>query len=132
MPALEWLAQDVGKHFEIKVDFASAGKERSFDGETRLTIFRMVQEALRNVWKHSGASEAQIKVEFSDDKTTFTVTDNGKGFVVPERVENLAPAGKLGLVGMQERAQLIGARLQVQSQTGKGTSVTIELPNLVG
>ena len=132
LPALEWLAQDVGKHFEIKVDFASAGKERSFDGETRLTIFRMVQEALRNVWKHSGASEAQIKVEFSDDKTTFTVTDNGKGFVVPERVENLAPAGKLGLVGMQERAQLIGARLQVQSQTGKGTSVTIELPNLVG
>ncbi len=132
LPALEWLAQDVGKHFEIKVDFTSVGKERSFDAETRLTIFRMVQEALRNVWKHSGASEAQIKVEFSNDKTTFTVTDNGKGFVVPERVENLAPAGKLGLVGMQERAQLIGARLQVQSQPGKGTSVTIELPNLVG
>jgi two-component system sensor histidine kinase DegS len=132
LPALEWLAQDVGKHFEIKVDFSSVGKERNFDAETRLTIFRMVQEALRNVWKHSGASEAQIKVEFSDDKTTFTVRDNGKGFEVPERVENLAPAGKLGLVGMQERAQLIGARLKVQSQPDKGTSVTIELPNLVG
>jgi two-component system sensor histidine kinase DegS len=132
LPALEWLAQDVGKHFEIKVDFSSSGKERNYDGETRLTIFRMVQEALRNVWKHSGASEAQIKVEFSEDKTTFTITDNGKGFEVPDRIENLAPAGKLGLVGMQERAQLIGARLRVHSLPGKGTDVTIELPNLVG
>jgi two-component system sensor histidine kinase DegS len=132
LPALEWLAQDVSKHFEIKVDFSSSGQERRFDEETRLTIFRIVQEALRNVWKHSSATEAQIKVEFTDNKTTFSVVDNGKGFELPERVEDLAPAGKLGLVGMQERAQLIGAQLKVQSQLGKGTTVTIELPNLVG
>jgi two-component system sensor histidine kinase DegS len=132
LPALEWLAQDVSKHFEIKVDFSSNGKERHFDEETRLTIFRMVQEALRNVWKHSGASEAQIKVQFSNDKTTLTVVDNGNGFELPERVEDLATSGKLGLVGMRERAQLIGARLNVQSQPSKGTSVTIELPNQVG
>jgi len=132
LPALEWLAQDVSKHFEMKVDFSYSGQERRFDEETRLTLFRIVQEALRNVWKHSGATEAQIKVEFTNNKTTFSVVDNGKGFELPERVEDLAPAGKLGLVGMQERAQLIGAQLKVQSQPGKGTTVTIELPNLVG
>lgn len=132
LPALEWLAQDVSKHFEIIVNFSSTGQERRFDPETRLTLFRIVQEALRNVWKHSGATEAQIKVEFTDKKTTFTVVDNGKGFELPERVEDLAQAGKLGLVGMQERAQLISALLRVQSQPGKGTTVTIELPNLAG
>lgn len=132
LPALEWLAQDVSKYFEIKVDFSYSGQERRFEAETRLTLFRMVQEALRNVWKHSGATEAHIKVEFSDNKTIFTITDNGKGFELPERVEDLAPAGKLGLVGMQERAQLIGAKLEVQSQPGKGTTVTIELPNTAG
>lgn len=132
LPALEWLAQDVSKNFDIKVDFSSIGQERRFDPETRLTLFRIVQEALRNVWKHSGATEAQIKVEFTDKKANFTVVDNGKGFELPERVEDLAQAGKLGLVGMQERAQLIGAQLKVQSQPGKGTTVTIELPNLAG
>ena len=132
LPALEWLAQDVSKHFEIKVDFSSAGEARRFDQETELILFRIVQEALRNVWKHSNATEALIEVEFTDRKAIFKVKDNGKGFELPERVEDLAPAGKLGLVGMRERAQLIGAQLKVQSQPGKGTTVTVELPNLAG
>jgi two-component system, NarL family, sensor histidine kinase DegS len=132
LPALEWLAQDVSKHFEIKVDFSSAGEARRFDQETELILFRIVQEALRNVWKHSDATEARIEVEFTDRKAIFKVKDNGKGFEPPERVEDLAPAGKLGLVGMRERAQLIGAQLKVQSQPGKGTTVTVELPNLAG
>ena len=132
LPALEWLAQDVSKHFEIKVTFSSSGEVRHFDQETKLTIFRMVQESLRNVWKHSDATEAHIRVEFTDKKSIFIVEDNGLGFKLPERVEDLAQAGKLGLVGMQERAQLINARLLVQSEPGKGTSIIIELPGTVG
>jgi len=56
------------------------------------------------------------------------IRDNGKGFEVPRRIEDLAAAGKLGLVGMEERARLIGGTLTVQSQPGKGLSITVELP----
>lgn len=131
MPALEWLAQDVSKNFDIKVDISVTGQTRRFAPETELILFRIVQEALRNVWKHSGASQAHITVGFTTERVTISVQDNGQGFELPERVEDLAPAGKLGLVGMQERAHLIGAKLSVKSQPGKGTTVTIELPNLV-
>jgi len=128
LPALDWLAQDVSKHFEIAVDISVTGQTRRFAPETELILFRIVQEALRNVWKHSGATQAHIGVAFTDQTATISVSDNGNGFKVPERVEDLAPAGKLGLVGMQERAQLIGANLSVQSQPGKGTTVTVAMP----
>ena len=130
LPALEWLAQDVSKHFDIKVDISVTGQNRRFAPETELILFRIVQEALRNVWKHSGATQANIVVELTSGQVIISVKDNGAGFQLPARVEDLAPAGKLGLVGMQERAQLIGAKLSVESQPGKGTTVTIEMPNL--
>ena len=68
-------------------------------------------------------------MEFGDDKTVLTITDNGKGFELPERVEDLASAGKLGLAGMQERVQLIGGKLALQSEPGKGTTVAVEIPS---
>jgi len=131
LPALEWLAQDMTKHYEVKVYFSVIGKGRRFPPETELILFRIVQEALRNVWKHSGGTQAHISVEFTEEKVTIAIEDNGKGFLLPERVEDLATSGKLGLVGMRERAQLIGAQLKVDSQPGTGTTVTIEFPNLV-
>ena len=67
-------------------------------------------------------------MEFDDDKTILTVTDNGKGFELPERIGDLASTGKLGLAGMQERAQLIGGTLTLKSEPGKGTTVTAEIP----
>ena len=60
-------------------------------------------------------------------KTKITVRDNGSGFNVPQRMGDLAKDGKLGLAGMQERARLIGGTLTVESESGKGSSITIEL-----
>ena len=105
------------------------GPVRRFTPEVELILFRIAQEALRNVWKHSEASRAWVALEFGDDKTVLTITDNGKGFELPERIEDLASAGKLGLAGMQERAQLIGGRLILQSELGKGTTLTVEVPS---
>jgi len=131
LPALEWLASDMGKHYEISIDFTVSGQARRFPQDTELILFRIVQEALRNVWKHSGATQARIGMAFTPQMLTIAVSDNGMGFVPPERVEDLTPAGKLGLVGMHERAQLIGARLRVRSSPGTGATVTIEVPNVV-
>ena len=129
LPALEWLTSDLTEHFGINIAIGILGSPRRFPPETELTLFRIVQETLRNVWKHSEASRAWVAVDFGDDKTVLTITDNGKGFELPERIEDLASVGKLGLAGMQERAQLIGGRLMLQSEPGKGTIVTVEVPS---
>jgi two-component system sensor histidine kinase DegS len=128
LPALEWLTADLTEHFNIDIAMGVVGPVRRFPPETELVVFRIAQEALRNVWKHSGASRAWITLEFDEDKTTLIVEDNGKGFKLPERIGDLASSGKLGLAGMQERAHLIGGKLDLQSEPGKGTTVILEVP----
>jgi len=128
LPALEWLTADLTHHFGIAITMGVLGSVHRSPPETELVLFRIAQEALRNVWKHSGASRAWVTVEFADNKTILTVKDNGKGFELPERIGDLASIGKLGLAGMQERARLIGGRLTLQSQPGKGTTVIAEVP----
>jgi PAS domain S-box-containing protein len=125
---LEWLASDVAEYSGIETKVNVVGRERRLPGEIELELFRIAQEAMRNVWRHSKATRAGIKVEFDPTKTRITVSDNGKGFDIPQRMGDLAKEGKLGLAGMQERARLIGATLTVKSQPGKGSSITVELP----
>ena len=128
LPALEWLASDVAKHSGITVEVKTDGAERRVAPEAELVLFRIVQEALRNVWRHSQASTAQVTVEFRDNKTRMTVKDDGKGFDLRASMGDLTRDGKLGLAGMQERARLLGGSLTVESEPGKGTTVTIEAP----
>lgn len=128
LPALEWLTADLTEHLGIAVEMKVLGSVRRFSPEIELVLFRVAQEALRNVWKHSGTSRAWVTLEFGDDKTVLTVKDDGKGFELPQRMEDLTVAGRLGLAGMQERAQLIGGRLKLESKPGKGTTVTLEVP----
>ncbi|UCH86712.1 MAG: PAS domain S-box protein [Dehalococcoidia bacterium] len=127
LPALEWLISELEKQFGITIGIAVLGSERRFSAEVELVLFRVAQEALRNVWKHSGASRAWVTVEFGDDKTTLSVRDNGNGFEVPRSAADLANVGKLGLAGMEERARLVDGRLTLESEPGKGTTVTVEV-----
>ncbi len=128
LPALEWLASDVADYSGIATTVNAIGSRRRLSEEVELVLFRIVQEALRNVWRHAEATQAEVMVEFDEGKTKITVTDNGKGFNLPKTIGDLVRDGKLGLTGIQERTQLIGATLRVQSQPGKGTSVTVEVP----
>jgi two-component system sensor histidine kinase DegS len=106
----------------------SAGSVRRLSTEAELILFRIAQEGLRNVCRHSEASRCWIMIEFNDGKVVLTVKDNGKGFKLPDRVEDLAAVGKLGLAGMQERARLIGGKLTIESKPGKGTTVSVQIP----
>ena len=103
------------------------GTERRLPEEVALVLFRITQEALRNVWRHAQATRAEITVQFDENKTSVAVSDNGKGFKPPKTTDDLARDGKLGLAGMQERARLLGGSLTVQSEPGKGTTVTVEV-----
>jgi two-component system sensor histidine kinase DegS len=128
LPALDWLASNVNEQSGIAAKISVIGKERHLPEEAAIALFRITQEALRNVWRHSNATSAEITVEFDENKTRITVSDNGKGFNLPGNIGDLARDGKLGLTGMQERAQLVGGTLTVRSQPNKGTSITVELP----
>ena len=126
LAALQWLAADVEKRFGIEVRMSVIGDERRLPPDAELLLFRIAQEALHNVWKHSGASQTCLVVEFGDDTVGLSVQDNGAGFEVPERAGDLAEQGKLGLAGMQERARLLGATLNLESRPGEGTTVSVE------
>lgn len=127
IPAIEWLTPELDKHFKYKTEIKVIGSPKRFPVETELVLFRIVQESMRNIGKHAIASKVWITIDFSQNNTVLTIKDNGRGFQPPERIGDLAVSGKLGLTGMQERARLIGAKLDINSIPGQGTIVTVAL-----
>ncbi|MDP2948420.1 MAG: sensor histidine kinase, partial [Chloroflexota bacterium] len=81
-----------------------------------------------NVGRHSGAAEAIVSVDGGEDRVRMTVMDDGRGFQLPEALGDLATTGRLGLLGMYERARLLCGSLSIRSELGEGTTVTVEVP----
>jgi len=127
VPAIKWLAQELNNLAGIEVQ-VRIGAIPSLAQETQLVLFRIVQEALNNIHRHSGASEASIMVECQGAEIRVTINDNGRGFKLPRQLSEFAGQGKLGLTGMEERVQLIGGELEVSSQEGKGTTIIVKAP----
>jgi PAS domain S-box-containing protein len=126
--ALNWLTEELGKELGIKTT-VKADKLPPLPSETELAMFRIAQEALNNVRKHAQASEVKIVVESSTSNIRMIITDNGKGFLISRLTGNLAKEGKLGVLGMEERARLIGGNIQIKSEPGKGTIVIAKVPH---
>ena len=126
--AVEWIADQMAGYsgLDIKVQFL--GEERRLADEVELVLFRITQEALRNVCKHAQATQADVIVEFQPEQVRITVKDNGNGFDVPDSVADLPRYGMLGLAGMQERARLLDGTLEVTSENRRGTTVVARLP----
>lgn len=127
LAGLEWLATDVSQYSGINVKVKVIGLGRRLSQDVELTLFRIAQEALRNVWRHSQATEAEVSVDFQESRVAMVIRDNGRGFAVPSSVGDLTRDGKLGLTGMQERARLLGGTVTFQSEPGKGTSIMVEI-----
>ncbi len=127
LPALELLADELEQQ-GIATSFKVMGEARRLAPEVEVMLFRIAQEATKNIWRHAQASVAELILEFCDAKVRLSVTDNGKGFDVPQKVGGLDNSGKLGLVGMKERAKLLGGSLTLRSRLDKGSIVTVEVP----
>jgi len=124
LPAIKWLIKQKSEDTGMEISLNVVGKEQRLLPEIELTLFRITQEALNNVVKHAMASKATVSLDFMPEQVSVTISDNGKGFQLPETVGDLSHAGKLGLVGMQERVSLLNGSLSIKSEVGKGTSVT--------
>jgi len=126
IPALKLFTSDFSKKSKVIAHLEVVGTERRLSPEIELGLFRIVQEATRNIRKHAEATKAVIAVRFNDGRVTMTITDNGKGFEIPDRLDDLTATGRLGLVGMQERAQLLDGEFSIQSKPGAGTTIRVE------
>ena len=128
VPALEMLVRDVSQVMDIPVSFTTTGKERRLAPNVELALYRITQEGLSNVARHAHAQKAEVGLQFEEEAVSLIIRDDGIGFVVPESPAEMAPTGHFGLLGVQERAEAIGARLQIKSATGAGTELLITLP----
>jgi PAS domain S-box-containing protein len=128
LPALKWLATGLENQHRIATNIRVVGEQHRLPDDVELALFRIAQEALNNVMKHADASAVELTVDFRDSEIIMTVADNGKGFELPQNTSDLAAFGKLGLMGMQERARLLGGTLAICSEPGAGTSVVVTVP----
>ncbi len=126
--SLEVLAREVSQAGNVLVTFNQAGAERRLAPEVELTLYRLAQEMLSNVARHAQAAHATLSLTFSDSAMTLAVSDDGRGFAVPDNPAEFAAGGHFGLLGMHERAELIGAHLEINSRIGQGTYVKVNIP----
>jgi len=128
--ALEWLS-DSSSARGVPCQFSCRGVAQPTTSESEIAIFRITQEALSNIWRHSGATRASIELLYLREQLRLTIHDNGRG-IMPDDSIDAAYAhysqGGLGLPGMRERAALIGATLKITSSPGNGCYVELSLP----
>ena len=125
--ALEMLARETSDNNSLSVNFQKSGQERRLAGEIELVLYRLAQEALNNVVRHAKASDATLRITYAEDEVELEVSDNGIGFQIPNSPTDFAPSGHFGLLGMHERAELIGAQLKIESALGEGTKLKVRL-----
>lgn len=125
LPALLWLTDRYSRQTGVEVDFRHSRIEQRFDPEIETAAYRIAQEALTNVARHSGSGRTEVLVMASGHALVVRVKDDGAGFDLKDAVDRKDSSG---LSGMNERATLLGGTLTVETAPGKGTSITAEFP----
>ena len=127
-PALRYLANQLHEQHGIQVTLTVRGALRGLTGDQELALFRIFQETLTNVAKHAQATGASALLESDAEGVLLQVSDNGRGFAQALSTDDFARRGHFGLIGIQERAQRLGGRLEIESQPGQGATVRVWLP----
>jgi signal transduction histidine kinase len=104
------------------------GEECELDDAMKITIFRIIQESLNNIIKHSRATHVNVHLQFEEKNVRISVMDNGTGFDRERVQQRRTSRPSLGLAGMEERAALLGGKVTVQSRPGYGTEVEALIP----
>ena len=124
-PSLESLAHTVaGPEVEVQVDPCR------LPSHVEVALYRIAQEALQNVMKHASAERVTLRLSAQDGRVQLMVEDDGRGFAPAQTTRNRSGDPAYGLVGMRERAELVGASLEITSTPGSGTRVLVEVPSI--
>jgi signal transduction histidine kinase len=124
IPALEWHSQEFTRRFQINVEFKSRVEEIETSPMIATGIFRIYQESLTNVARHSEAKKVMSVLEIIGGEIRLSIADDGKGF----DMNGSGRTKTLGLLGMKERALMLGGTLEIISEPGKGTTIYISVP----
>ncbi len=123
--AVEWLKEQLKKRNQIEVNFQREFSELDLDKESSIAVFRILQEALTNVIRHSKADKVDIKIRIENNSLLIEVKDNGIGFKTDSTEKDVKT---FGLIGMKERAALCNGNVRILSEPGQGTKIIAEIP----
>jgi PAS domain S-box-containing protein len=129
--ALQRLLEEFSKHYPVRLELHGefAGLNQAFPEADQIHVYRLFQESLSNIGKHSGATGLKVAVSRGDGKVVFRLEDNGRGFDVTALQGSPPARGKgIGLATLGERARLLGGNLAIASEPGKGTKIEMVLP----
>lgn len=128
VPAIRGLSRQLEQEAGVKTEFRVSGTAYRLSPEEELVLFRIAQESLNNIRRHADASEAMVTVSFRPNNVRMVIEDDGKGFDSPEKFVDLVASGRLGLIGMHERARIVGGTLRIDAEPGRGTRVVVDAP----
>lgn len=127
--AIEQYIDDWTKHFSIPAEFQLIGLDgQRLLPETEINLYRITQEALNNIAKYAKATSVSVLLERLDGKLSLIVEDNGIGFDLEKRAKVTETDRGMGLLGMKERAALVGGNIEIESSQGNGTTVYVRVP----
>lgn len=126
--AIRFEVESLRKSRLVEVDFTLNGYEQLLDEQKSVMLFRIFQEMLNNILKHSQATQVEIAINFTDDNQfILKLADNGVGFDIEAKRNSVSSTSGVGLKSIFNRAKLVGAEIDMQSSIGKGTTTTIKL-----
>jgi signal transduction histidine kinase len=128
IPALELLVRQVAEQTTARVQLEKVCTDQRLGAEVELAAYRIAQEALNNALQHARAENVTVRVRCDSDGLMLSVVDDGAGFELPPRPDLLTRDGHFGLLGMRERATLLGGSFRIHTAPDEGTRVTVRLP----
>jgi len=112
----------------LDCQFSQAGTPVRLPSSVEIAVYRVVQEALNNVRKHANATKVNLRLQFQEDKLLVEVRDNGIGFDLSQTLDSATSVGRMGLLGMKQRAETLGGAIKIKTGSGTGTSIIFSLP----
>ncbi|MFH1032583.1 MAG: histidine kinase [Chloroflexota bacterium] len=110
--------------------FTEVGKSARLPSSVEIAVYRIVQEALNNIRWHAGATKVDARLQFQPDRLLVEIRDNGQGFDLAETLSSAVSVGHIGLLGMKQRAEMLGGELRIKTSEGAGTNIILSLPIL--
>jgi len=126
--SIQWLVENFSKQYQLRINLDMADIDHLFSRDIQLSLYRIFQESLTNIAKHSGAQNVSVEIKKIDGNISFSVNDDGKGFELKKVLTRKFHEKGVGLTAMKERMHMLGGSFDADSQPGRGTTISFSVP----